>query len=161
MGNPELVLLDEPTAGLDPENARNIRQQVTALAGETTFLISSHNLSELERLCHQVLHLDHGELKAQQMIGAQATNQTIDYLSLRFQQSLSSVQAMSDIKSKIVQLEAVLQVDNKQNDELIIRYDRSKNILLDQQLLQLLAQVNLPYRQITQGQSLEDQLFMK
>jgi ABC-2 type transport system ATP-binding protein len=160
IGQPKLVLLDEPTAGLDPENARNIRQQVTELAGDTTFVISSHNLSELERLCDQVLHLENGELKTQQIIGASSVNQTIDYLSLRFQQTSGLTQGMTDIKNKIAQLEAVLQVDNKQGDELIIRYDRSKNALLDQQILQLLVQVNLPYRQMTQGQSLEDQLFM-
>jgi ABC-type multidrug transport system ATPase subunit len=123
-------------------------------------VISSHNLSELERLCDQVLHLENGELKTQQIIGASSVNQTIDYLSLRFQQTSGLTQGMTDIKNKIAQLEAVLQVDNKQGDELIIRYDRSKNALLDQQILQLLVQVNLPYRQMTQGQSLEDQLFM-
>jgi ABC-2 type transport system ATP-binding protein len=153
MGEPELVLLDEPTAGLDPENARNIRQQVTALAGETTFLISSHNLEELERLCGQVLHLDQGELKSQQIIGQQAEQQSIAYLSLR----LSIKNAA--LKTTIEQLDAVVQVDVKQGDEFIIRYNNTLNSTLDQQLLQVLAQQGIAYRQITHGQSLEDQLF--
>jgi len=155
MGEPELVLLDEPTAGLDPENARNIRQQVTALAGETTFLISSHNLEELERLCGQVLHLDHGELKSQQIIGQQAEQQSIAYLSLRLNIKNAA------LKTTIEQLEAVVQVDVKQGGEFIIRYNNTLNSTLDQQLLQLLAQQNIAYRQITHGQSLEDQLFTK
>jgi len=153
MGEPELVLLDEPTAGLDPENARNIRQQVTALAGETTFLISSHNLEELERLCGQVLHLDQGELKSQQIIGQQAEQQSIAYLSLRLNVKNAA------LKTKIDQLNAVIQVDVKQEDEFVIRYNSNKNSTLDQQLLQLLAQQGIAYRQITHGQSLEDQLF--
>jgi len=153
MGEPELVLLDEPTAGLDPENARNIRQQVTALAGETTFLISSHNLEELERLCGQVLHLDQGELKSQQIIGQQAEQQSIAYLSLRLNIKNAA------LKTTIEQLDAVVQVDVKQGDEFIIRYNNILNSTLDQQLLQVLAQQGISYRQITHGQSLEDQLF--
>lgn len=155
MGEPELVLLDEPTAGLDPENARNIRQQVMALSGETTFVISSHNLEELERLCTQVLHLDQGELKAQKFIGQQAEQQSMAYLTLRLMAKNTA------IESAIKQLPAVTQVDCKQGDELIIAYNHCANAILDQQLLQLLAQHKIPYRQMTHGQSLEDQLFMK
>ncbi|MGK0248336.1 MAG: ABC-2 type transport system ATP-binding protein [Oleispira sp.] len=156
MGKPELVLLDEPTAGLDPENARNIRQQVMALSGETTFVISSHNLEELERLCEQVLHLDQGQLKAHKMIGQQAEQQqAMAYLTLRL-----AVKNLA-VESKIKQLQAVSQIDSKQGDELIIRYNYTENPQLDQQLLQLLADHKILYRQITHGRSLEDQLFMQ
>jgi ABC-2 type transport system ATP-binding protein len=155
MGKPELVLLDEPTAGLDPENARNIRQQVMALSGETTLVISSHNLAELERLCEQVLHLDQGELKTHQIIGQSAKQQTMAYLTLRLEVENKA------LKSEIKKLKGVSQVDSKQGDELIIRYNYTENAVLDQQLLQLLAQHKILYRQITHGQSLEDQLFMQ
>jgi ABC-2 type transport system ATP-binding protein len=155
MGKPELVLLDEPTAGLDPENARNIRQQVMALSGETTFVISSHNLAELERLCEQVLHLDQGQLKAHKMIGQQAEQPAMAYLTVRL-----AVKNLA-VESKIKQLQAVSQIDCKQGDELIIRYNYNENPLLDQQLLQLLADHKILYRQITHGRSLEDQLFMQ
>ncbi len=163
IGSPELVLLDEPTAGLDPENARNIRQQVTALASETTFIISSHNLSELERMCSQVLHLEQGVLKTQQAIGSSA-NTELSFLTLRLKQGLSetSERALSlvDLKQKVSQIKGAKQVDNKLNDEIIIRYDGFENSIFDQELLKLLAQNSLPYRQLTHGQSLEDQLFM-
>jgi ABC-2 type transport system ATP-binding protein len=155
MGKPELVLLDEPTAGLDPENARNIRQQVMALSGETTFVISSHNLAELERLCEQVLHLDQGQLKAHKMICQQAEQPAMAYLTVRL-----AVKNLA-VESKIKQLQAVSQIDSKQGDELIIRYNYNENPLLDQQLLQLLADHKILYRQITHGRSLEDQLFMQ
>lgn len=50
IGTPQLVLLDEPTAGLDPANARAVRELISHASEQTTFLISSHNLEELERL---------------------------------------------------------------------------------------------------------------
>lgn len=154
MGDPDLVLLDEPTAGLDPKNARNIRQQVTALASETTFLISSHNLDELERLCGQVLLLEDGKLTSQKIIGVQETLKDVSYLTLRLQAKSSS------LESQIKQLQSVSQVTGNQNDEFIIRYDSDDNPILDQQLLKLLSQQGISYRQITHGQSLENQLFM-
>lgn len=158
MGKPELVLLDEPTAGLDPENARNIRQQVTELSEEITFIVSSHNLAELERMCAQVLHLEHGELKTLQAISGvdidSAASKGVDFLTLRLQQKNKM------IVNKINDLSSVFKVDTKHEDEFIIHYDRRKNPVLDQELLKLLALEGLVYRQITQGQSLEDQLFM-
>ena len=58
-----LLILDEPTAGLDPVNAHQIREIIRNLGAETTLLISSHNLSELEDLCDQLVILDQGETK--------------------------------------------------------------------------------------------------
>lgn len=162
MGEPDLVLLDEPTAGLDPENARNIRHQVTELAGDITFIVSSHNLAELERMCAQVLYLEQGELKALQTINgddldadslADTQSKKVDFLTVRLQQK------NSQIISRIEQLSSVLNIDMKQEDEFIIHYDRQLNPILDQELLKLLAVECVAYRQITQGQSLEDQLF--
>lgn len=158
MGEPDLVLLDEPTAGLDPENARNIRKTVTELAGEVTFIVSSHNLAELERMCSQVLQLEQGELKALQAISGVAressADKRVDYLTLRL------MQKNLNVVDKISGLNSILKVDTKQEDEFIIHYDREQNPILDQDLLKLLAKEQVPYRQITQGQSLEDQLFM-
>lgn len=155
IGSPELVLLDEPTAGLDPENARNVRQQITELSSDIAFIVSSHNLAELERMCSQVMHLEQGELKALQAIGKhdEISPQTLDYLTVRLQQK------NTDIQAKIQLLASVIQVSVKQEDEFIITYNRHENIALDQDLLKLLASEKVAYRQIMQGQSLENQLF--
>ncbi len=60
LGAPELVLLDEPTAGLDPIQAISLREELAALRGRTTLVISSHNLAELERLCDWIVMIDGG-----------------------------------------------------------------------------------------------------
>jgi len=62
LGEPALLLLDEPTAGLDPRAAAEVRGLLSGLRGERTVVISSHNLSELERLCDAVTVLDHGKV---------------------------------------------------------------------------------------------------
>jgi ABC-2 type transport system ATP-binding protein len=62
LGDPPLLLLDEPTAGLDPRVAAEIRSLLAGLRGERTIVISSHNLTELEQLCDAVTVLDHGRI---------------------------------------------------------------------------------------------------
>ena len=62
LGTPELVLLDEPTAGIDPENARALRDLIVDGAARCTFVVSSHNLDELERMCGSVVQLEAGRL---------------------------------------------------------------------------------------------------
>jgi len=64
LGEPELVLLDEPTAGLDPKVAWEIRQFIKGRRGRSTIVISSHNLQELEEICDGAAILDRGRLVA-------------------------------------------------------------------------------------------------
>ncbi|MCC6647765.1 MAG: ABC transporter ATP-binding protein [Polyangiaceae bacterium] len=62
LGQPRVVLLDEPTAGLDPRVAFEIRQVLAKRRGKTTLVISSHNLQELEEICDHAAILDRGAL---------------------------------------------------------------------------------------------------
>jgi ABC-type multidrug transport system ATPase subunit len=62
MGQPPLVLLDEPTAGLDPRIAAQVRQIIRDMKGKQTVVVSSHNLQELEELCDGAAILDRGAL---------------------------------------------------------------------------------------------------
>ncbi|MGO9839047.1 MAG: ABC transporter ATP-binding protein [Polyangiaceae bacterium] len=64
LGEPEVVLLDEPTAGLDPRVAFEVRQLVSAKKGRCTIVVSSHNLQELESLCDGAVVLDRGRVVA-------------------------------------------------------------------------------------------------
>jgi ABC-type multidrug transport system ATPase subunit len=59
-----MVLLDEPTAGLDPRVAFDVRQLIGARKGRCTILVSSHNLQELETLCDSAAVLDRGRVVA-------------------------------------------------------------------------------------------------
>ncbi|WNG37852.1 ABC transporter ATP-binding protein [Archangium minus] len=79
MGKPPLVLLDEPTAGLDPRIANQVRQVIRELRDQhTTVVVSSHNLQELEQLCDAAAILDRGRL-AQAGTMAELTSQTAEF----------------------------------------------------------------------------------
>jgi ABC-2 type transport system ATP-binding protein len=62
---PDLVILDEPTGGLDPEQIVGMRGLIRGLAEKHTVLISSHILSEIERTCDRLLVLHEGRIVAQ------------------------------------------------------------------------------------------------
>lgn len=64
LGTPALLLLDEPTAGLDPLQVRSMRDLLQSLAGTHTVLLSSHILHEVARVCSRVLLVNHGRLVA-------------------------------------------------------------------------------------------------
>jgi len=66
LGDPELLMLDEPTNGLDPSGMREIRELLRRLAdGGTTIFISSHLLSEVEAMCDRVGVMARGKLVAE------------------------------------------------------------------------------------------------
>jgi ABC-2 type transport system ATP-binding protein len=64
LGDPEVVLLDEPTAGLDPRVAYEVRQLIKSRKGRCTLIVSSHNLQELEEICDAACILDRGRVVA-------------------------------------------------------------------------------------------------
>ncbi|MGN0155402.1 MAG: ABC transporter ATP-binding protein [Lachnospiraceae bacterium] len=64
MGNPEILILDEPTVGLDPKQIIEIRSLIKDLSREHTVILSSHILSEVSALCDQILIISHGKLVA-------------------------------------------------------------------------------------------------
>jgi ABC-2 type transport system ATP-binding protein len=61
---PELIILDEPTIGLDPHQIRSVRQLIKSLAEKHTVLISTHILPEVEMMCSRVLILFDGKILA-------------------------------------------------------------------------------------------------
>jgi ABC-2 type transport system ATP-binding protein len=68
LGAPELVLLDEPTAGLDPATASEMKSLIRSLDKERTFIVSSHNLQDIEELCGSVVILDRGKVVEQRKV---------------------------------------------------------------------------------------------
>ncbi len=64
VNKPDLLVLDEPTNGLDPNQIRQVRELIRQLGERHTILISTHILPEVEMTCGRVIILDHGQIKA-------------------------------------------------------------------------------------------------
>ncbi|MBC3764784.1 ABC transporter ATP-binding protein [Neptunicella marina] len=150
IGAPKLVLLDEATAGLDPLHARQIRELIQQLSTDITFLLSSHDLHELERLCDQVLLLEHGQLR-EHRIQTQTNNV----------RQLTLVLAKKDpqIEQKISQLTGVTEVRSLSATEILISFDTDIAADLPVTLMAVCFEQQWPFKQLTSGASLETVLF--
>ena len=65
LGQPEVLILDEPTIGLDPNQVIDMRELIKGLAGKATILLSSHILHEVELTCERVVIIDKGRIIAE------------------------------------------------------------------------------------------------
>jgi ABC-2 type transport system ATP-binding protein len=155
IGKPALVLLDEPTAGLDPVNVRTVRSIIAEQSSETTFIISSHDLSELDRLCQHVLLLEHGILQ-QEYTSVNEQQATTRFITLQME-SCPAVEVMAKLQA----LEGVIQVTNPQKNEFIVAYNFDMESKMDMQLMQCISANQWRYRQLSHGKSLEEKLFFR
>lgn len=152
LGTPELVLLDEPTAGIDPPNVKIIRDLVSELSSSMTFIVSSHNLDELERLCQSVVYLEAGRLKQTGSVTA-PSGEHDNYLTLRLAGTGNDA-AFEALAATVPGVESVLRLS--QGD---FRLQCRSDAIVDEALLAGMRQAGLKYRQLVRGRTLEDRLY--
>ena len=63
LGNPELLILDEPTTGLDPNQLDEIRKVIRDAGQSRTVILSTHILQEVKEMCSRVVIIDHGQIR--------------------------------------------------------------------------------------------------
>ena len=68
IGNPELLILDEPTTGLDPNQLEDIRALIREMGKARTVILSTHILQEVKQMCTRVVIINHGEIKVDKPI---------------------------------------------------------------------------------------------
>ena len=68
IGDPELLILDEPTTGLDPNQLEDIRALIREMGEQRTVILSTHILQEVKQMCTRVVIIDHGEIKVDKPI---------------------------------------------------------------------------------------------
>ncbi|MBQ2190333.1 MAG: ATP-binding cassette domain-containing protein [Paludibacteraceae bacterium] len=77
LGDPQLLILDEPTTGLDPNQLVEIRALIRDLGKERTVILSTHIMQEVREMCDRVVILDHGVIKTDQPIDKIADLETL------------------------------------------------------------------------------------
>jgi ABC-2 type transport system ATP-binding protein len=114
--NPDVLILDEPTAGLDPKQINETRDLIKSLGGDHTIILSTHILPEVEQTCEQVVIINKGKLAATDSVqnlqnrarGAESVlveiggrNGSLDFAAV--QQRLEQVAGVSRVVAKQIQ----------------------------------------------------------
>jgi ABC-type multidrug transport system ATPase subunit len=145
VGEPELVLLDEPTAGVDPELAHELRSLFRERRGRATLLISSHVLSELQELCDYAVVLEQGRCVSQGTMQRLLRADTLVRVTLRRPPDLQ----------RLEQLLPGARLEY-QEPELLVRWSEAGALeQLNEQLLRALLEQGAGILALAAGQSLE------
>jgi len=163
LGHPEVILLDEPTAGLDPASARQIRDLVKQLQQRATIIVSSHNMAEVQELCNHVAILDHGKLVLDGSVDEITRADREYYLSLSRPMQNSELQRLNSVEGvrsiKLLSNHPVNQ--SKESADYFITFNLSAEhinqdtVIAD--ILRSLLDMSITPRKLTEGRSLETQ----
>lgn len=163
LGQPEVILLDEPTAGLDPANARQIRDLIKQLQQSAAIMVSSHNLAEIQELCDHVAILNRGRLVLTGSVDDITRAHRECYLGLSRPLQDGELQRLRAIPGmRSIERTASRGTDNNlQAAEYLVTFDLSGEGI-DQDtvtagLLRQILEMGITPRKLTEGRSLENQ----
>jgi ABC-2 type transport system ATP-binding protein len=88
--DPKVLILDEPTTGLDPNQLLEIRKLIQDIGREKTVMLSTHIMQEVEACCQRVLIVNKGQLVADRKIDFLSTDRTIQRLEVEFSSEVST-----------------------------------------------------------------------
>lgn len=107
VSDPEVLILDEPTVGLDPKQVAEIRELIQELRGQHTIILSTHILSEVQAVCEKAIIINKGQIVAQDTIENLSKiekGQSRLFIRLR--------KEVTDLKSIISGIDGVLNIDS-------------------------------------------------
>ena len=156
-GDPEVLVLDEPTVGLDPKQITEIRELIRKLSKGRTIVFSSHILSEVQQLCNHVVILDHGEVKLDTEMNAVHNPDEVTLLctlGAGENRILSRLRELDGVKRVTVQ--PALQPE--QTTVLIAFYKQPEP---ERRLFALLSAMNIPILHLSRSEDSLEQVFLR
>lgn len=159
-GNPEVLILDEPTVGLDPRQVVEIRELIRMLGEDHTILFSSHILSEVQQLCDRAVILHEGRLIRSLDL---QTEHNPEEIRIRICISGNEKELLPAIRS----IPCVMKADKMSNDfpgETVIRITGKKKddrgMMVDQ-IFRLLSAMDAPIRQLVTEKNELEEIFLE
>ena len=156
-GDPEVLVLDEPTVGLDPKQITEIRSLIRNLSHGRTIVFSSHILSEVQQLCSHVVILDHGEVKLDSDMNTMHDPEQITLLC-------TAGAAQSRVLKRVRELDGVRRVDvqpSAKADETTMLITFSHQTEPERRLFALLASMNVPILHLSRSEDTLEQVFLR
>lgn len=153
IGTPELILMDEPTAGLDPVAATEVRNLLRELGNKYRLIISSHNLPEIEDICSDIAILNKGKLVTHSSLSelkqsAQCFSLKLEHvIDIHLAKLLENINEISKIEH-----------DEKNTKSYLIFYESGSAEQLQIKILSKLGESGVAVSEFKKGKALADEI---
>ena len=155
LGYPEVIILDEPTVGLDPKQIIEIRDLIQSLGKKHTVILSSHILSEVRAVCDYIFIISHGKL-----VASEETEELVERMSGGQVIELKLKAEEEKVKEVFVDAEYITAVETKELPEdgvTEVTVTAEKNKDVREEIFHICAESDMPILEmINGGKSLED-----
>ncbi len=154
MGNPPVLILDEPTVGLDPKQIIDIRKLIKSLGKKHTIIFSSHVLSEVSAVCDRIVMINNGRIVADAK--TEKLSETVSGGSVLILEADGSASAVTDAVSAV---EGVKRVTKTAGQTYTIEYESGKDVRRG--IFNALSKANCPILMMRPGGLTLEESFLK
>ena len=159
VGEPKILILDEPTVGLDPKQITEIRNLIKELGKTHTVILSSHILSEVSQICNKVIIINKGKLVAidtPENLENKVSNKNCIYVTVE-----DTENKMKDIKDKIKDISKLELMKENEDGTKEYMIESKEGIDLRKILFTELAKENITIFEMKKADSTLEEAFMK
>ncbi len=156
LGDPEVVILDEPSVGLDPKQMMEIREMIAALKGSHTVILSSHILSEVQAVCDRVLIINQGKLIAQ---GTPEELEQRFHAAPRVELTVKAEEAA--VRKILSHVPGICALTYAANDDGTARVTLETQQVQNEQIFLAFSQAGCPILQMTSGKANLEDIFLE
>lgn len=159
VGNPDVLILDEPTVGLDPKQIIEIRSLITELGKNHTVILSSHILSEIQAVCERIIVINNGRLIADDTTDSLSRTLSSDHsLSLRVAGPRADVLKLIATVPGVLNVTCVGMHEQGSNDYIVEPDDKTD---VRRAIFNRLSERNWPLLMIKSNEMSLEQIFLK
>ena len=159
VGNPEVIILDEPTVGLDPKQITEIRNLIKELGKKHTVILSSHILSEVSQICERVIIINHGKIVAID------TPENLENKTKEKNTILVTVEDtknnMLKLKEKISEIEEIKMIKDNEDGTKQYSVTSAENVDLRKKLFEVLPKEEITIFELKKDESTLEDAFIK
>ena len=159
VGEPKILILDEPTVGLDPKQITEIRNLIKELGKTHTVILSSHILSEVSQICNKVIIINKGKIVAidtPENLENRVSNNNCIYVTV--EDTENKIEGMKDKIKEIKNIELVQENEDKTKQYLI---EADKGIDLRKKIFSEFAKENITIFEMKKADTTLEDAFMK
>ncbi len=159
VGNPKVLILDEPTVGLDPKQVTEIRSLIKELGKNHTVILSSHILSEVSQICDRVVIINKGKKVAEdtpENLERKTTKNNIVYITVEDLEN-----KMDKIKEKIPEIQSIKLIETNEDKTQKYEIIGEKDIDLRKKIFSEFAKEGITIFEMKKAEATLEDAFMK